>query len=232
MGNITCSNGFENLKILFYIPRRGKGHTEVLSNVNISVTGEGKEPEDMFYPFIEYQRKSLDKEIVKEIGEKLVDLVDPYDMNMNISFSIPVNKLSPDLNNSLHYSLDCNYSVTYNGNTELYTSMSVSCPVRVRYVSVLQGRVYLKVNNPVKYLYFEDLLDAIQKHGGVNIYSILDFKDIEKLDREIDRGKDLSEYLDKLKKYVIKSKIGEGGEIKVEVNNVYNNYLIKKGVEW
>lgn len=226
----TIFSSLSNLNISFFIPRRGKGHTEVLSNVSLNIEGGEKEPEDFLTPFVDYQKKVLDKEVLKDIGERFSEY-SPSSFSMNISFSLPITKVSPSLDNSLHYYLDCSYSVYYI-DEKINTMMTVECPIRVKYISVLQGNLSISVSNPVKYLYFEDVLDAVQKYGGTSIYPILDFKGIEELGKEIDRGKDMIEYINKLKKYIVKYKLGDGGKVVVGLNDVYNNYYIEKGVKW
>jgi hypothetical protein len=110
--------------------------------------------------------------------------------------------------------------------------MKIDCPVRVNYISILEGNLNLEVIQPSPNLYFEDLLDIIQRYGSVVIYPITKASDKQMLLKEIDTGKTIDDYLNFIKVAVIHKCISERGEVNVMVSDLYNNYSIEKGVSW
>lgn len=221
------------LKTLFFIPRRGKGHNEVISSITL-VSNNSIEPENFIEFFIKYQKKVLTKDIILEIGSNIITQLALPNLYFNINFSLPVDKLSVLYEESLCFHLNCNYSFNYDvlKFQESNISMKIDCPVRVNYISILEGNLNLEVTQPSPNLYFEDLLDIIQKYGSVIIYPITKASDKQLLLKEIDTGKTIDDYLNFIKVAVIHKGVSEKGKVSVEVSDLYNNYSIEKGVSW
>lgn len=219
-----------DLKVLFIIPRRGKGHSEVISFVEV-ISNCSVYPEDFIEFFINYQKQVLTKETIQEIGDNIKEQLKLQDLFINISFSLPINKLSPSLEESLCFHLDCSYLYKYySGSTSI--SMNIGCPIRVNYISTIEGNLNLEAIHPSSNLYFEDILDIVQKYGDVVIYPITKASDKVRLLEEVGRGKTVEDYLNFIKIASIHKGISENGKVNVTVSDLYNNYSIEKGVSW
>lgn len=227
-------NTLSDLKISFIIPRRGKGSSEVISSISISSNGTDL-LENLIKYFIEYQKKVLDREVLLEMVNNIVTELQLNELSINISFSLPIDRLSPDLEESVTFILDCEYFVNYNKG-KIETFMVIKCPVRINYIFVMKGEVKLKVLIPQKNVYFEDLLDIIQKYGNTIIYPISEYSDKKILQKKIDKGKTVEEYLRSIKKAIktgaINRDLSEKGYLSVSFYDVYNMYKIEKGVIW
>jgi len=219
-----------DLKVMFIIPRRGKGHSEVISSVEV-FSDCSVYPEDFIEFFIDYQKQVLTKETIQEIGDNIRDRLKLGDLFINVNFSLPINKLSPSLEESLCFHLDCRYSYKYCLDSTSI-SMDIECPIRVNYISTIEGNLNLEAIYPSSNLYFEDILDVVQKYGDVVIYPITKASDKVKLLEEVGRGKTVEDYLNFIKIASIHKKISEGGRVNVTVSDLYNNYKIEKGVSW
>jgi len=221
-----------NLKVLFLIPRRGKGHSEIIGNISL-ISNKQLDPLDFIKFFISYQRKVLTKDTIIEIGSIIVKELLLSDLYLTISFTLPIDRLSPNLEEALCFHLDCNYFYEHNTLSKINNSgMKVICPVRVDFISTLEGNLDLEIIHPKSDLYFEDVLDILQSYGKIVIYPVNKATDKKVLSKEIDSGKTLEDYLESIKIAVQHKKVAEKGKINVSVTDLYNNYRIEKGVNW
>ncbi len=227
-------SNLSDLHLSFIIPRRGKGSSEVISSASL-FSNSSTQPENFIEFFISYQKKVLNKDTVFEIGEEIIKKLDLKDLVLSIDFPLPIDRLSPDFNTSICYVLNCSYLYKYNDNkSEVY--MIIKSPIRINYVSVIKGEVKLSILVPQKHFYFEDLLDLIQKYGDTVIYPISKLEDKKILQKKIDKGKTVDEYLklikNAIKNNLINKDISEKGSISISFFDVYNMYKIQKGVIW
>lgn len=227
-------SNLSDLHLSFIVPRRGKGSSEVIGSITL-FSNSFDQPENFIEFFTDYQKKVLNKDTVLDIGEEMVRKLNLKDLVLDISFSLPVDRLSPNLNAAICFILDCAYRYIYENNkSEVF--MTIKCPIRVDYISVIKGEIKLSVLIPQKNFYFEDLLDLIQKYGDTVIYPISNISDKKLLQKKIDKGKTVDEYLKSIKSSIknnlINKDISEKGNISVSFFDVYNMYKIQKGVIW
>ena len=229
---MNCSNynKISKLKILFFIPRRGKGHTEVSCNISVS-SSSSIEPENFISHFVKYQKKSLSKDIIKEIGDDIYNALPLKDLYINLDFSLPINRVSPSLEESLCFYLDSSYQLQYK-EENVSLAMNISCPIRVDYISTMQGKLKLSAIDVIPNLYFEDLLDVVQQYGDVVIYPLNNFEDKEVLTKKIDKGKSLDEYISYIQTGATRRGLAKKWGLILNVYDVYNNYEIEKGILW
>lgn len=219
-----------NLNTVFFIPRRGKGHSEVLARVEI-LSYSNAQVENFLDHFTAFQKTTLTKEDVLTIGLYCVEKLKLTDLIMHISFSLPISRLSPSLEEAICLQLQCKYSFIFtNGNYEL--SMKIECPVRVDYVSTLKGNLSLQITQPATGVYFEDLLDLVLKYGDVIIYPIRKEEDRALLMKAIDKGKTVEDYLDFIKVAAIHKAISRKGLVSLSFEDLYNNHTVEKGKVW
>jgi hypothetical protein len=222
--------GLSDLKIFFLIPRR-RGHNEVISSVQIGTTTDTVESEDFIKYFLPFQKKVLTKDILFEIGEKIINQFRLSDLNISINFNLPIDKLNVNLEDSICFILNCTYSFAFNNNIS-NTRLSIMCPVRVNYLSTIEGSLSIEVINPSSNLYFEDILDLVIKYGKVIIYPLTQYSEKGLLEIEIDKGKTVKDYLNIFRIILIKRKMAEQGSVAIEFYDIYKSYKIKKGIEW
>lgn len=220
------------LKVLFYIPKRGRGSNEVVSSITL-YSNTLIEPENFIEPLIKFQKKVLNKDTLYEIGTAFIEKLKLDNFHLQINFLLPIDKLSPTWEESFCFYLNCTYYYEYNNDlSNPKVNISVECPIRINYISVLEGQLFLKIENSLKHLYFEDVLDIIQKYGNVVIYPITKASDKQHLLEEIDDGKSIEDYLTFIKDAFYFGKLSETGEVKITVSDLYNNYQIEKGISW
>lgn len=225
-----------NLKVIFLIPKRGKGHSEIVGNIFL-ISDKPLDPLDFIKFFIKYQRKVLTKDIIVEIGTTVIKELKLPNLYLKIDFTLPIDRLSPSLEDTLCFHLDCNYfckcdCVVDFDNFEVSSGMKITCPVRVDFISTLEGNLDLEITQPKPNLYFEDLLDILQSYGKIVIYPVSKASDKKSLSKEIDSGKTIEDYLESVKAAIIHRKVAEAGKVNVSVADLYNNYRIEKGVNW
>jgi len=220
-----------NLKILFFIPRRCKGHTEILSSVDV-LSYTSMNAEDFVEFFISYQKKVLTKDTILELCTSIVDRLKVTEFVMNVNFLLPVDRLSSTLEESISFNLDCKYSFVYSKGISTL-SMKIDCPVRINHISTLKGNLTFQISNPSPNIYFEDLLDIVLKYGNVVIYPIIRTSDKKTLMKEIDQGKPIDDYLNFIRVAAIHKNLSDsGGLVSVSFVDLYNSYDIEKGVTW
>lgn len=223
-----------DLQIAFIIPKRGKGSFDVSSSITL-FSNSLEQLEDFIGFFIDYQRRVLTKDTVLDVGNKIVEDLNLSDLTLNIQFSLPVDRLSPDLDPSINFMLNCEYLYKYeNHKSEVY--MIIKCPIRVNYIITLKGEITLSILVPDKNFYFEDLLDLVQKYGDTVIYPISKTSDKKTLQKKIDKGKTVDDYLKSVKKSIktglINKDISKKGSVSISFFDLYNMYKIQKGVSW
>lgn len=218
------------LKLLSFIARRGKGHTEVINSFRV-LTFDNVEPEKFLPFFVDVGKQVFYKETLVEIAEKIVNELHLSSVQLTSSFTLLTDKLSPTYTSSAILPLPCEYLV-YCKEGKMDVSMKIECPVRISHISTLVGNLVLEIINPAPNIYFEDILDTIHKFGEVVIYPICSLQDVEVLQNVIDSGKKAGEYLEVIKDGCCKSKISESGRAFVYFTDLYNVVNIERGVEW
>ena len=224
-------NQLSDLKLYFIIPRKGKGHNEVISNVTILTTTENIQPEDFLGFFVEYQKKVLSPNVLEELGNKIIENLKLKDLEIHFTFNLPVDRLSIALDEAVCFNLACGYSFVRTSIKQTL-GMVISCPIRIDYMSTIEGILQLSLYNPAPNIYFEDLFDIVQKYGNVVIYPLNRLADKEALQKEIGGGKTVKDYIDFIKVACIRKDISESGKVKVSFGDTYRVYNIDKTVGW
>lgn len=219
-----------SVKVLSFISRRGKGHTEVLNHLK-ALSFNNIEPIQFLKYFIDVGKKTFTKETLQSIADDMVKDLKLTNLVLTSSFNLLMDKLSPTFEVTTHVSIPCEYTCYYDRG-ESSVSMKVSCPVRIDYVSTLNGTAVLELHNPVANTYFEDLLDVIHKYGDVVIYPLCFPGDERALEKEIGRGKSMNEYLQKIKDGCVHKGVSENGRVFVYFTDLYKVYNLEKGLEW
>jgi hypothetical protein len=225
-----------NLKIPFIIPRRGKGHTEVISYVDVT-SDLYMNAENFIEFFIPYQKKVINKKNMSELCNNIISKINVNNnFSMSIRFKLPIDRLSCTLDESICFYLDCTYSFDYFVEDKMGVvediSMIIDCPIRIKHISTLKGNLTVHIVNPKAYTYFEDILDIVQRHGNIVIYPVNKISDKDNLIKEIDEGKTIDDYLNFIKTAAIHKKISEKGRLIANFEDIYGSYILEKGVDW
>jgi hypothetical protein len=81
-------------------------------------------------------------------------------------------------------------------------------------------------------MFFEDLLDTVQKFMGIRIYPIASTADEEMAEKVIDNGRTLKEYIKLLNKAQGLGNISKGGKASIKSMDVYNMYEVETEIIW
>ena len=208
------------------IARRSKGHSEILSDVSVS-SHSLLHTEDLLKYLFSLSKQSCTKEGLMQVALGIVEGLNLSDLDFCICFDLPIERLSPGEYSDTYYVLSCKYRLNYlkcsPGNVFQF-DMSISCNVKVVDGVVLPGKLSVGVYEPKDHLYFEHLLDIVQRYGKVVIYPIATYAD--KLLLQADQFSRVSaeDYIVLLKEALIKKDLGEGGFVSISYNDVYNMY--------
>ena len=122
------------------------------------------------------------------------------------------------------------FSITVE-NRKITPSIGVSIPIRVKEIIPLPGFLSLEVFHP-DVLFFEDILDHIQKYTGTKIYPKVFSSETLLLSNMIDDGKTPKEYLEDLKNSVSNKNLGKGGTVTLSIEDIYRRFFAEYSVNW
>jgi len=165
----------------------------------------------------------------REIAEDIIkDLNFPF-LNVGISFFLNISRVTPTFGEA-HYNMSCKYSTIYQ--RKKYTDiMTISLPIRVKDVGIMMGKLSYSLTNPDN-LYFEDMLDHVQRTLGETVYPIASLSDKETLRTTFDESKFPYEHITDLRDSSIEKELSKGGEIVITVDDIYSMYHFIYGVDW
>ena len=225
---IKRSAEIRDFKLPFFVPKRNKGHNEVLVRFLIK-SWNFQDSEDFIQVILPFSKTVLSAESLKEIAREIKEGLDLENFFIQASFLFHLDRTSPRYFPSSHQ-LPCNYEL-FVENEILKIFMGIKLPVRVKGVFPLQGELSFSIEES-KSVYFEDLLDHIQKHAGVKLYPKASSKEEEELKFLMDEGKTPQEYINILMNYTSLKELGEGGVAHISFMDVYSNYILSQEGSW
>lgn len=223
------SSSVENVQIPILIPLRGKGHFETLCSCSFSSSSEFVNPADYVRFFVPYGKRTCTVDTPLQIAEEISRAFKLSTFTLEMRFSLLLDRTSPSYQET-YFNLPCKYTVTC-AYEDIAHYMGISLPVRVLDVHPIPGILSFAVKNP-KSLFFEDLVEHVQRSVGTVIYPIGNEQDRAKLKDIIDLGKSAYEYLTALEETCVKKKLGKGGIASVRTSDVYRMYDFRYHISW
>lgn len=230
MSNLYISS-ICDLKIPLLIPRRAKGHAEVLGTCKVSVGGEKLvDPSNFVHFFTLCAHHTCLNETPEIIAKSIFKDLSVININLEIGFLLPLDRVSSTYLDTI-FNLSCRYNVTGDDVKNLIRSMTISVPVLLFDTRTILGYLQLILYNPVN-THFEDMLDTVQKYAGVIIYPVSSVEDRNSLDELFIKKYNPGECLIFLRDFYRKCSNIRGGKATVFAEDVYNIYKFEQSIEF
>lgn len=218
----------QEFKIPLIIPRKHKGAIEVVSSWSISCT-ELLDPLELGQFIVNCAKKTCDRGLLSYVTQLVVRQFKAQNVFVEVSFSYYLDRATPQFEHAI-YMADCYCSLQYSQTYYNY-SMGVVLPVIIKDITVRQGSLLFEVDEPSS-IFFEDIIEHVQKYGGIRIYPVYSALDRESLVGVIDSGKAVLDYLHILKNSAQDKALGDRGRIVLKVRDVYNMYNLEYIDHW
>jgi hypothetical protein len=219
----------QSIKIPLIIPRRNKGHQEIVCSFDIS-TSSILNVEDFIQYLIPYMKTTCVKDFPMTIAKTLKNFLSLSDLAMEIKFLYHLDRASAKFENST-YELACIYKILLESTHEVF-SMGISIPIRIFDVFPIPSTMDFFVYHPADFVHFEDLFDHVHQFTGIRTYPIISYSDKEFLKPVLDKGKTPKEYFNILERSCKEKKLGLAAFVKICTTDVYNIYNIEYEKTW
>lgn len=213
-----------NLRIPIVVPKRNKGSHEVLSDCNLkaTLTSGFKDPVDFIQHVVPYIKNSCFVDTPLKIGNTIYTSESLETLQFSMSFLYHLDRSTSSFKISF-YEMLCFYTV------EIFKDystleMGIKIPIRVKDIISLPGYMYFSVLQPNYNIYFEDILDYIQKHASIRFYPPTIAEDKESLKDSIDFGKKIPDYLSSFLDAKNFDRLGKSLKLRIDYADVYDTY--------
>jgi hypothetical protein len=225
---LKLESQIKDFKLPLLIPKRNKGHNEVLSHITVKINGS-HDPEDLIQAILSISSKVVSPTLFYDLMQQIFDDFQISNISFNTSFHYHLDRTSPKYHPST-FELLCSYRAEVKNNIIRFY-MGIDLPVRIKGVFPLQGNLAFYIEEPHN-VFFEDLLDHVQKYAGMKLYPIITSKEQTDLRSIIDTGKAPKEYLDILMNTSSIKELGKGGYVKISAPDIYSIYKVSYSVIW
>lgn len=217
-----------DITIPFIVPKRNKGHHEVLGRCTVS-TSTLLDISDIVQDFVPLIKNTCFPKTPVELASSIMDKRKMEDINLNIQFSYHLDRASASYKDSF-FEMGCFYNVK--GNNQYITNeMGILIPIRVKDIFVVIGKLSLSVVEPPD-IYFEDILDHVQKFTDTKIYPTVSVEDKKQLPYLVDMGLSIVEYVKKLSDSDTIKKIGKTIKLSLEYPDLLDLHNFKYTTTW
>lgn len=218
------------------VSKRGRGHFELLSSVNIESSSDILT--ESVIPYIFKLRENVvnkDDSMQKVVKEMLKDNKISQ-IDITASFNYPFEKISPDLDIVI-YSFPCKLFLHKSANkTKLIPSLSMNVPIILRLDSMtddtsaavitINGNLTITLDEPISNFYFEDLLDIVQKHQSVILLPVFTSKNKDTALEKIRKVSSTETFLQEIRKVLKHRRISKSGSIEISFGDINQQYEI------
>jgi hypothetical protein len=220
----------------FNIPRWGKGGNS--TNMKVSeVLGVTKitaralvDPSEFVGYCSQHARQICSIDTAAHLAQAIAKGMRLSWVNVMIRFPLSMERVSSTFR-TVYIELPCGYTATYDSGKSV-CSMQISVPVQVKDAHVTTGQLTLTVVEPERKLFFEDLLDHVQKTCQAVIYPVAGADDREKLSGQFGAGMAPKDILEIMKKESMKHGFGKRGSAFLETKDVYSIYAFDYQIKW
>lgn len=216
-----------DIRIPLIIPKRNKGHHEVFCNCSIS-TSTLLDVTDLVKHFTPLIKSTCFPRTPLELAQSILNEHNLDDIDLLMSFSYHLDRASAGYKDSF-YEMFCFYNVK--GSTDMQNEMGISIPIRVKDIFIIVGKLTMSIMSP-KDVYFEDILDHVQKFTDTKIYPSVSSDDKKQLPYLIDVGMNITDYINKLSDSDTIRKIGSTIRLKIEYPELLGSHNISYITTW
>jgi len=210
------------IKIPTVIPKRNKGHHEVMCECTVEVDeGHLKDITMSIEYLTSLIKNTCSVHTPLELATNIYKKERLSTLRLDLNFLYHLDRASASYKSSF-YEMPCFYKVQLMENQRSF-EMGVVIPVRVKEALSVAGQLVFSVFTP-KEIYFEDILDYAQKKTGIKLYPTVCFEDKEKLSFMLDEGMTVTEYISALSDTKELNRLGEKIKLQIRYPNVYNTY--------
>jgi hypothetical protein len=227
---LKLTNSLSHLSIPIMIPRRNKGHCDLLAEFSFFTKDLDKDPENFPSLLHNYHRTSFSHYDLSKMSKEIAVNLGLNHLKIIVDFSYPIDRASSSFKPSI-YNLSCKYE-SIRIKEDFYLIISTFLPIVIADVHPITGRLSYGIRNPKQGVFIEDLVDHIQRYTNSRLYPLLDTSEKEQLKKLIDSGKSPKDYLKILKDSSVYKDFGEGGYSVISVPDVYNTYMANYSIEW
>ena len=220
-----------NVSIPILISKRNKGHIETSCTFHIQTNVYIDQLR--FIPYImSLNGLSLTRDSLEELSKTIAEDLKVDIINIEATFRYPLDKVSIEYKTILYY-FKCGYTCSYDIKKGTTFSITLEQPVRIKDFYSPSGKLYFSIENPDKKIYFEDLVDHIQKQGRFIFYPPVSVEESVKL-KDDPNGVVFHPYdiLVNVQDACKLKEIGNGGKIGINFKDVYNIYDMNYELTW
>jgi len=225
---MKSSSKIFDIKLPLIIPKRNKGHHEVMCLCSLDTKGF-MNMENVVSHLVPLVKNTCFVYTPRDAIEKIMTEEKMKDLNFVMSFLYHVDRASSTFKDSF-YEMRCFYRVAGVKN-KISLEMGVILPIRIKQCFTILGEMTFSVIDPLE-IYFEDILDYIQKYGEVKMYPPVTIEDNKKAFNMIDEGKSVGDYMNALSQEKTIKKLGNAIRINITHPDVYNSYKTQYENVW
>jgi len=225
----VISTGISTVRVPILIPKRGKGHNEVLGAFQVQSTSMIS-PIEFVPPLTSKAGKAFLVDHILELSREVVNSLKVKNAVVSLEFHLMLDRVSPAYS-TVYFPLTCLYTGSAGKGVKEEFSITVSLPVRVRDIHPVSGTLVFSIINP-SHLFVEDLVDHIQKSAGVVLYPLSAAHEIDQLQQTLDQGLTPYEYLTLLEDASTGKKLGDGGTAQIQIKDIYRMYDFTYTASW
>lgn len=218
-----------DINLPLIIPKRNKGHHEVMCSCTLGTKGF-MNMENIVVHLVPLVKNTCFVHTPKDILKEILQIEGMDDLTFRMDFLYHVDRASSTFKDSF-YEMRCFYKVKGAKNINPTLEMGVILPIRVKQPYAILGEMTFSVIEPDE-IYFEDILDYIQKYGEVKMYPPVTLEDNTKAASMIDAGKSVGDYMNALSQAKTIKKLGNAIRINITHPDVYNFYKTQYENVW
>jgi len=221
-------SSISHIRIPMIVPKRNKGHHEVACDFNLK-TSTLTDVTNFVQYFTPLIKNICTIKTVTELASTVLSYSKLDDIDLNMHFLYHLDRASSTYKDSF-YEMTCFFNVTGN-HDKLVGEMGINIPVRVKDIFVVVGQLTLSIVEPPD-IYFEDVLDHLQKFTDTRIYPSVDTDDNKQLPFMVDVGMRPVDYINTLACTETIKKIGKTVKVDLKYPDIYNSYEILYKTTW
>ena len=219
----------ENIKIPVLLPKRGKGHQEILASFAVS-TNTPINPLE-FVPLItSCASKTCMLSDIVDLSRSFMKELHLNDIVLRTTFSYILDRVSPALSPTF-FSLPCFYERTIPALGSNTASLGIVVPIHVNLGKPLSASLALQIERPKK-IFFEDIVDHVYKSLKATLQPLISDKDVKTFIDFLEPCYAPNEVLNILRDTCKQKKFGQGGVATIRVSDLYQIYKLTYSKSW
>jgi hypothetical protein len=219
----------DNIQIPVLLPKRGKGHQEILASFSLSTTCPINPLE--FVPFItSCASKTCILSDIVDLSRSLMKELHLNDIMIRTTFSYVLDRVSPDLSPTF-FSLPCFYERKIPATESNTASLGITVPIQVNIGKPVAAFLTVQIDKP-RNIFVEDIVDRIYKVLGSSLQPVISNKDTDILLAAHEPCYPPSEVLNIIRDTCKERKFGAGGTATIRVSDLYQMHKLTYTKSW